>query len=467
MEIERLPLKRITDFRPDSVQAGIFALGLISGIIYLLNFKLERFMPEFLHLTGIYMYIGLALLLNVPYFVGARLIFKHLPRVGRSKTLVIMIIGFGIIFRAVLVPGDPALLSTDMYRYVWDGRVQQHGINPYLYAPSSEQLRSLRDDTIYPEINRKEYPTVYPAGAQLLFRMFHFLVGDSIPGFKGLMVFFELLTLWALVLTLRAYGFEEARLFIYAWNPLVIFEIGYGGHVDGLTAFFTVLAFYLDARKRKIPAVVALAFSSATKLYPALLLSVLLNRGERMKGTIVFVVFFLILYLPFFPVGGKIVGFLPQYFVSPYESFNLGLKYLIMDLLPGLDYLLISKIFILVLVAAGLFVFFREKQNEQVLRYAYMLIGLLIVLMPTALHPWYVVILVPFLSFFPSVAWLTFTCMLALSYIYYAPSMGDLPVWVSLLEYLPLFLILSIGHVLKRYVSREKGGGFLPQPGAK
>ena len=62
-----------------------------------------------------------------------------------------MIIGFGIVFRAVLVPNDPALLSTDMYRYVWDGRVQQHGINPYLYAPSSEQLRSLRDDTIYPK----------------------------------------------------------------------------------------------------------------------------------------------------------------------------------------------------------------------------------------------------------------------------------------------------------------------------
>ena len=69
--------------------------------------------------------------------------------------------------------------------------------------------------------------------------MFHFLVGDSIPGFKGLMVFFEVLTLWVLVLTLRAYGFEEARIFIYAWNPLVIFEIGYGGHVDGLTVFLT------------------------------------------------------------------------------------------------------------------------------------------------------------------------------------------------------------------------------------
>ena len=101
------------------------------------------------------------------------------------------------------------------------------------------------------------------------------------------------------------------------------------------------------------------------------------------------------------------------------------------------------------------------------IRCAYILIGLLIILMPTALHPWYVVILVPFLSFFPSVAWLMFTCMLTLSYIYYAPSMGKLPVWVSLLEYLPLFLILAIGFVRKQVVSREKVGGAMTQPGAK
>jgi hypothetical protein len=452
MGIERATHETTSRFSLDPVQSGIFGLGLASGSVYLLNFKLEEFLPAFLHLNGIYLYICMSLFLSVLYLIGARLIFAHLNRVGRSKSLVAMIIGFGIVFRAVLVPSDPALLSTDMYRYVWDGRVQQHGVNPYLYAPAAEQLRSLRDDTIYPNINRKEYPTVYPAGAQLFFRLFHILAGDSISGFKGLMVFFEVLTMWVLALTLRACGYEEARLFIYAWNPLVIFEIGCGGHVDGLTVFLTVLAFYLGAHKMKIPGVAALAFSSATKLYPALLLPALLNRGERIKGAITFVAVFLLLYLPFFSVGERIIGFLPDYFTSPYESFNLSLKYLIMDLFPELDYVVISNVFILALMAAGLFVFFREKQNEQVVRWAYILIGLLIVLMPTALHPWYVIILVPFLCFFPSVAWLIFTCTVTVSYIYYAPSMGILPVWVSLLEYLPLFGILAIGFVRNRVV---------------
>lgn len=437
----------------------IFGLGLISGAVYWLNFDLVKFFPNILNLSGIYLYIYMALFLNVLYFVGARLVFKHLPRIGRSKTLVLIVIGFGIVFRAVLVPSDPDLLSTDMYRYVWDGRVQQHGINPYLHAPEAGQLKTLRDDTIYPKINRKEYPSVYPAGAQLFFRLFHFLVGDSILGFKASLVFIELLSMSVIVLTLRAYGFEDARVFIYAWNPLVIFETGFGGHVDGLTVFLTVLAFYLAAKKKKIPAVAALAFSGATKLYPVLLLPTLLNRGERIRGTIAFLVFFFLLYLPFFTVGDKVIGFLPNYFTSPYESFNLGLKYLIMDLFPGLDYIVISKVFILTLMAAGMVVFFKEKRNLQVMRYAYVLIGLLFVLMPTALHPWYVIILVPFLCFFASVAWLIFTCMITVSYIYYAPSMGILPVWVSLLEYLPLFVILALEFVFKLRTPRQQAGG--------
>jgi Gpi18-like mannosyltransferase len=296
MEIELPAHKRETPFRIDPVRLGILGLGLISGIFYFFNLELDRFMPASLQLGGIRLYVCMALLLNVLYFVGARLVFKNLDRIGRSKRLVILIVVFGVCFRAALVPSDPDLLSTDMYRYVWDGRVQQHGINPYAYAPSAEQLSTLRDDTIYSRMNRKEYPTIYPAGAQLFFRLFHGLVGDSVAGFKGMLVFFEMLTMLALVSTLRAYGLPDARIFIYAWNPLVIFEIGYGGHVDGLAVFFTVLAFYLDAKKRKLPAVVALAISSATKLYPAILLPALLTRGEWVKGAIGFFASFLLLY---------------------------------------------------------------------------------------------------------------------------------------------------------------------------
>jgi hypothetical protein len=462
MDMEKPNNKRTNPLKYYPIHAGIVGLGLISGAVYLFNFKLNRLIPELLNRTGIHMFLFLFLFLATLYFIGVYLIFKHMPQVGRSKSLVIIIVFFAIFFRVFLVPTDPVVLSKDMYRYIWDGRVQQNGINPYLYPPSSEKLRPLRDDKIYPNINRKDFLTIYPAGAQLLFGIFHIMAGNRIFGFKGLMVFFDVMTVLVLLALLKAYDFEETRLFIYAWNPLVIFEIGYSGHLEGVTVFLMVLAFYLNVKKRKTPAVIALAFSSATKLYPALMLPALLNRGERIKGVIVFVGSFLLFYLPFLTAGNKITGFLPIYFKNRYESFNLGLKYLIMRLFPILDYFLLSKIFILVLVVAGISHFFREKQKEHVIRSAYILLGLLIVLMPASLHAWYVVILIPFLTFFPSMAWLFFTCTVALSYIKYVSPSGIMPVWVLLIEYVPLFALLAIGYIFKRYTHQNWVCGFFP-----
>ncbi|MEJ2657815.1 MAG: glycosyltransferase 87 family protein, partial [Desulfobacterales bacterium] len=395
-------------------------------------------------------------------FMGIYLIFNKLSQGNSSKSLIVIIIFFAVFFRAVLIPTDPKPLSTDIYRYIWDGRVQQTNINPYLYPPSSRQLESLRDDKIYPHINRKKFPTIYPAGAQIFFRITHALIGDRIFGFKSLMVFFDVMTVLALLGLLKAYGFEEARIFIYAWNPLVIFEIGCSGHLEALTIFLIVVAFYLNAKKRKTPAVIALAISSATKLYPALMLPAMLNRGERIKGVSAFLGAFLVLYLPFLTVGNKITGFLPIYFKNPHESFNLGLKYLILQLFPEWNYVLLSKIFVIVLAGAGVFFFFKEKQKEQHLYCAYVLIGLLIILMPASLHPWYVIMIIPFLSFFPSGAWLMFTGTVALSYIKYASPRGILPDKVLFLEYLPLFAFLPAGYIFKKYAHQHWVSAFLP-----
>jgi alpha-1,6-mannosyltransferase len=71
----------------------------------------------------------------------------------------------------------PPILSSDMYRYVWDGRVQLAGINPYRYVPAADQLAFLRDAAVYPNINRAEYAhTVYPPVAQAIFAL-----PDAIP----------------------------------------------------------------------------------------------------------------------------------------------------------------------------------------------------------------------------------------------------------------------------------------------
>jgi alpha-1,6-mannosyltransferase len=85
------------------------------------------------------------------------------------RTGLIVVLGLALAMRLVLVVIDP-MLSTDLYRYVWDGRVQAAGINPYAYVPADPALAALRDGAIYPHINRADYAvTAYPPVAQMFF----------------------------------------------------------------------------------------------------------------------------------------------------------------------------------------------------------------------------------------------------------------------------------------------------------
>ncbi len=447
-----------------AVQMAIVGLGLISGVLYFYNFRLQAFVKEIplVARSSVHFYVFLFLVLSLLYLIGIYLVFKYRTVWMRSQSLVPIIILFAVLFRAVLVPADPAVLSGDMYRYIWDGRIQQNGTNPYRYPPDADELKSQRDDHIYPHINRKSHPTLYPAGAQLFFRLFHMIVGDNVSGFKGLMTLFDMLSLLGLLALLKVYRFDSWRLLIYAWNPLVIFEIAYSGHLEGLTVFWMVLACYLSATHRHMTGAAALAVSSAIKLYPALLLPALLNRGQRIKGCLAFVITIVLLYVPFWGAGRKVLGFLPIYLQNPYQSFNLGLKTVLMKLLPQINYSLWSIVFLLGLAAAGLYVFLKDKSPNLSIRYAFILMGLLVVLMPASLHPWYVIIVIPFLCFFPAVAWLLFSCMVALSYLKYVSPTGSMPVWILWLEYGLLFALLAGGSIFGWIVKQKRGGAFGP-----
>lgn len=441
-----------------SISAALIGLGIVSGTIYLLNFRLQDLVPQLTGRAEIEVYFFMFLPLSIMYLAGVFLVMRCRASHGNSVGLTAIILLFALLFRCFLVPATPAVLSDDMYRYIWDGRVQQHGINPYLYPPAADELVPLRDTVIYPEINRKSSPTIYPAAAQLCFQLFYAVAGDSVAGFKGLMVVFDLLTLLILTALLRAHGFALARVIIYAWNPLVIFEIAYSGHLEGITVFFVVAAYYLQARGKDIPAVIPLAIASAMKFYPGLLLAALLNRGYRHKGILLFCGILVLLYLPYIEAGKHLAGFLPTYLYDPGESFNLGLKSLLRVLSPGLNYSRLSQVFILVLLAVGVVILAVEKQQIRMLWCGYLLAGLLLILMPASLQPWYVILIIPFLAFFPNPAWLLFSITVALSYKVYILPWRGIPTWVLQAEYLPLFTLLLINF----FLGYRKTGVWLP-----
>ena len=122
-----------------------------------------------------------------------------------ARRTIILIFGFAILYRAFMVFSQPAL-SDDMYRYVWDGRVQAHQINPYIYPPDSPELAYLRDAAIWPSINRKPAVTVYPAGAELAFATMWRIWPDNVHWFQAVMAFGDLIAAVILCFLLRALG---------------------------------------------------------------------------------------------------------------------------------------------------------------------------------------------------------------------------------------------------------------------
>ena len=129
--MERRNHKLIDRFNCRAVSAAVVGLGILSAPIYWLNFKIDDFVSALSGLADLELYVVVILFLSGLYAVGSFLVVKRMPREETSWKLTGIIIFLAIVFRLALIAPAPAVLSNDMYRYIWDGRVQQNGINPF------------------------------------------------------------------------------------------------------------------------------------------------------------------------------------------------------------------------------------------------------------------------------------------------------------------------------------------------
>ena len=213
---------------------------------------------------------------SVAALLYAAAILRYAARPAPRHALPV-ILGVGLAARLLVLPATP-LNSTDAYRYVWDGRVQAAGINPYRYVPADPALMPLRDApshpgpdpaAIYPNVNRAEYaPTIYPPAAQAIFAATG-LLRFGLVGMKAAMLGFDLLTAAAILLILRAAGRPATHVLVWAWNPLVIWEFANGGHIDSPAIAFTALAVLAAIHTRATWSGIAIGLAVATKLLPA------------------------------------------------------------------------------------------------------------------------------------------------------------------------------------------------------
>src|ERR1700723_4142239 len=172
-----------------------------------------------------------------------------------------LIFSVAILLRAYVLLFDP-LLSSDIYRYIWDGRVQAAGINPYRYFPAHEALAFLRDGTIFPHINRADFAvTIYPPVAQFFFLIVTW-IGESVTIMRLAMLGCESVTVALIMLLLRRMNRPVTRVTAYLWHPLPLWEIANSGHVDALMVALMLLGLWIALTGHALRGAVLIAFAA-------------------------------------------------------------------------------------------------------------------------------------------------------------------------------------------------------------
>ena len=397
--------------------------------------------------------VGIFLLLQcVPYAIAAWLVVWGRPdRADGGRALATILI-VGVAMRCLLLPGTP--VSTDLFRYIWDGRVQAGGFNPYLYIPSDAAVSGLRDSAIYPNMNRADYaPGIYPPTAQIVFYLIT-RISEAPVAMKAAMVAFEGLAVWAMLQWLALRGLPRSRILLYAWHPLPLWEFARSGHVDIVAIAFLLLAFLATGRRSPILAGVALGAGALVKYFHVVTGPALYKRWDW-RLPLAFVVTVAVLYLPYIGVGAKVFGFLGGYMSE--EGLDRGSGIFWWQLigafvsLPQQAFSFYLGAGALVMAVLALVVVMRARRPDADLAGA-MLLAVTFTLLVAPHYAWYFAWLVPFLCFYPVVGVIYLTCAVSLLYFAHWPP----TLWESLPIYVPCILILVLEFALRRRRKAEE-----------
>src|SRR5437588_1314925 len=375
---------------------------------------------------------------------------------AKHSTLLIVIV-FAVLFRLSLLFAPP-YLSDDIYRYIWDGRVQAAGINPYRYIPAEQPLAHLRDEQIYPRINHRDNAhTMYPPvaeGAWLVTTR----ISESVTWMKATMILFEGIAIWALVQLLGSLGLPRQRILLYAWHPLAVWEFAGSGHVDAIAIAFISLALLARHRNAEGTTGLALASASLVKLFPVALFPALHKRGGW-KMSLVSLVTIAFAYLPYLGVGPRgVLGFLPGYarergIVSGEQFFLLAAarRFPLGFHIPTSAFIVFA---ILGLALLAIWMLRTQTTGHENYVANALIIATVFTVLLSPDFPWYFAWLLPFLCFVPSapVIYLTLSSfLLYLTWIYWS----DAQVFkIKALIYLPALLLAALIFALK---SRRDG----------
>ncbi|WP_195909067.1 glycosyltransferase family 87 protein [Microlunatus sp. Gsoil 973] len=301
-----------------------------------------------------------------------------------------------VICAVVQLPGllSRPLLSDDSYRYVWDGRVQLAGVDPYRYSPISPMLAPLRDPLLFPPghgsgvvntvINRPWAHTIYPPIAELWFTVLA-AVTPWWAGTLGLQIASALAVVATTVLIGRVLirtGSHPGWALAYGACPATTIEAANGAHVDVLAALLLVIMAWSVITNRHWLAGVMLGLAGGVKLVPMLLVPIFLRR-QPVRTAATSVATLLTGYLPhILAVGSLVLGYLPGYLNE--EGFDGRRRFALLIFLPEPARLPVA---LAIAVALAVVAILRSRRDLVLVTCCWLYGAAFLVATPT--YPWY------------------------------------------------------------------------------
>ncbi len=361
----------------------------------------------------------------IVYLLAIRELFAT-PTFGRRVVVV------GLVLAAVWhveFLRAPAGVDDDIHRYVWDGRLQRLGYNPYLVVPSDPAAKWLHTAETR-NLNNPDLPSPYPPGALLFFRAVT-AIQESTFALKIAFVVCEVAIVFLLLDVLR-YNRQGAHLVLaYAWSPLLAVEVAGNGHIDIVGALLVLVSAVALGRRWRATAAVAFGLAVAVKFLPIVLLPLYWKR-VRIRDAALAAAVVGLLYVPFFSHGRIPIGSLGTYVQN--WRFN-GPVFALLDHVAPPQ--LLAGIAVLAGLATATWLRSTAPESSPDM-FAWPMAASL--LCAPAVFPWYLLWLLPFLrspSTLPIIVW---TVSIIPTYIMWhlralGRPWGPLPVWVMLLEY--------------------------------
>lgn len=377
---------------------------------------------------------------------------------------------YTIIIRIVIL-SLPIGLSDDIYRYLWDGHLQHENVNPYIFSPSSTELIDYRTHW-WNRVNNPEIKTPYPPFAQILFFGITSISSDInllILIFRIVMILFDIGIIVIIQRLLKIYKIPERRIILYAWSPLVLFEISGNAHVDIVASFFMLLSVYFILQSSefehfKTYSGISLAMAFLTKFFPIVILPFLILKWG-IKGIVGFIGTILLISLiyidsnlnPIYPEGLRIFV---KYFNFNESIFRVYRHFLLhsfniqdADTVARTHYIIImfTVSFLILLYFYGNLL--KSIESSNIKEYignsvkSYQFLVLLALLLGPDIQPWYLLWLLPFSTIFVNWVIILFSVTVLLSYQIY-PQYDDTQVWkenhlLLLVEYFLVYAILA------------------------